>query len=830
MKNIKIYFGDEFKAFEYEITEGDIFEEQYRLAKIYLDDIVKANRPLNKKYTPNCVNNIIAFDGERGQGKTTAMQTFVRNITNNNYLKLEVIDPSTFESMHNVVEVVVTKMYNRISQQNEKREQNKELYFKILDQFQTVYESISLVRNPKKFDDLEQDYEGTIEKISRAGDSARLREHMWELVNSYVKFEGSNYEFLIVPVDDLDVNITLAYKMAEQIRKYLVIPNIIIVMAVKVDQLKYCVELQFRKEMKELLDANVRINVQEPSHMASKYIDKLIPDGRKIGLPEIRLLANENEHIQIEYIRDRKNILEKYNNCGIETTLLSYIYEKTGLHFVKKLGQIHPIIPNTLRELVNLCAVIGKMEHERKNMNLSIFESYFLNTWAPNNLDDQYVRVLRTIHNTPSLAINKVLCPVLLDMLENYNLYTLDWRYSETPRQSMERIKMFFREKNLENISLGDMVALIDFFENYFTDSMPKIFAFALKTIYSITMCTLSIQTSKKVLYSFVGGSIWGHKILLKDNFYYFEKEPKVEACIRKEGKSGTSRTFFTFSSRDFLNISSDQINADYLSQEVLKEIDGYDLCGMLFFSDFNSEFIKGNWKIDTKPIFNLENLFLSAVYPECILEKVGKKVDLNYKEFIKDFNCDVLTEIVSNIELSQHVYASISNDKNYHDKSEGDIWYTQKLFNSIHEAINSEQLTFTNERRYFILVDWNKILRLYYKMWNCRFGNIEQGYLPDEEISDIKKLDQFKNFVSAQKLGRVCVVSTLRWRAEQIVSKITQSLISNSIDLDAILDIVEYCKGFKTNDKISIEMKNEFNKACDYVVNQINNFIELKG
>lgn len=82
----------------------------------------------------------------------------------------------------------------------------------------------------------EYDYEGSIEKISKMGESLRLRRDLSNLVKLYLDYmmtEDSRNQYtskkLLIAIDDLDMCNANAYKMAEQIRKYLIIPDIVIV-------------------------------------------------------------------------------------------------------------------------------------------------------------------------------------------------------------------------------------------------------------------------------------------------------------------------------------------------------------------------------------------------------------------------------------------------------------------------------------------------------------------------------------------------------------------------------------------------------------------------
>ena len=70
-----------------------------------------------------------------------------------------------------------------------------------------------------------------------------------------------------------------AYKMAEQIRKYLIIPDIVIVMALKVEQLQLCVQEENFKNYSNVLKNQEKIAgaILDVEDMAERYIAKLIP-------------------------------------------------------------------------------------------------------------------------------------------------------------------------------------------------------------------------------------------------------------------------------------------------------------------------------------------------------------------------------------------------------------------------------------------------------------------------------------------------------------------------------------------------------------------------
>ena len=87
MREITILKGDEFKiAVKDKIEENDIFFEEYRRAAEMLNEITGAwisKKTRQREWSwkeQDFENNIIAFCGERGEGKSSAMMTFVNAV------------------------------------------------------------------------------------------------------------------------------------------------------------------------------------------------------------------------------------------------------------------------------------------------------------------------------------------------------------------------------------------------------------------------------------------------------------------------------------------------------------------------------------------------------------------------------------------------------------------------------------------------------------------------------------------------------------------------------------------------------------------------------
>lgn len=244
MKQIKVEQGNEFRIYGRRIIEDDIFLNAYEQAAAILEDIVIASEKENISSSqgtyippPDFLNNIIAFTGERGQGKSSAMVAFTNTLTDgisssaiikfydhtkaHTFIKLDKIDPTTFDSINNILEVIVARLFNSFEElyKENKKKINIDTKNTIMQLFEKAYESICLGRNTKLLANIEMDYETNIQKLAYVSNGTSLQNTICNLIQEYLKLyqnvnEIDKAPFLIVPIDDLDINIDYAYQMA----------------------------------------------------------------------------------------------------------------------------------------------------------------------------------------------------------------------------------------------------------------------------------------------------------------------------------------------------------------------------------------------------------------------------------------------------------------------------------------------------------------------------------------------------------------------------------------------------------------------------------------
>lgn len=162
MKKLRITDGQRFKIhIEKQITEESLFFHEYEIAVNSLNNIwnIQDERgdENNKLENPN---NIIAFCGERGSGKSSAMMSFVhalvRSGEHDDKLKfgegIRIVDPTMFDEVHNIVDIVLAHIYQDFQMIYDKNNQSIEQYEreKMMMQLSKVYKSYQSLTTRRK--------------------------------------------------------------------------------------------------------------------------------------------------------------------------------------------------------------------------------------------------------------------------------------------------------------------------------------------------------------------------------------------------------------------------------------------------------------------------------------------------------------------------------------------------------------------------------------------------------------------------------------------------------------------------------------------------------
>lgn len=385
------------------------------LSNLYMQDNYKDNFRNDEAFRysfsrlPDNANNIYAFLGGRGSGKTTAINEFGRNLKElpkktkwlieaedaldskqddkgREFIVLDTIDASLLTDKEDFVELVLAQLFAIVEQERNKsafysRQQNSNYVTQLIDAFTRAYNSYRNISREEAGREL-GDSVTYILKNMPSGSNARWA--ISQLLTCFFEFieEGENVcesesksrrrraeRYLVITIDDLDLNIKYGYKLLEQVHKYLADPRIIVLIAADYGQLCHVCEYYFKNQysQNQYPQNQEQANRDSAIELSREYLLKAIPIPNRIYMPDSR----EFEKKYVKVIGDSTSPRD------VKSFVMSKVVEKLGIYYDMNGTKRHFVVPKTVRELVNyndfLCSLNsiewqeGEVPKERMN-------------------------------------------------------------------------------------------------------------------------------------------------------------------------------------------------------------------------------------------------------------------------------------------------------------------------------------------------------------------------------------------------------------------------------------------------------------------------------
>lgn len=450
-------------------------------------------------FQKNVSNPIVAFLGNRGSGKTSCLFTLRNVLKEKNDEETKniigqavfqpVIDPSFFDEEHNILEIIVGELhrsFDEMSKNWERLDKNKK------EDLRQLQQAFSQVRLALKFQRKQRDeFDDDQESLAVLSEGLNLVKSMHGLIRQYLICRGKQY--LIFSIDDLDLNVGEAYRMMEQIRKYLFLPNVVILMAVKFEQLKHSVQLNLTKYYSPMLGSTMTMH--EIQEMADRYLDKFIPISRRIEMP-----------VPTEFFDTTLEIYERGNSKkvrfeNVSFAVLSLTYKKCGYLFYNYDNTPSLIIPTNLRELRAFVTKLYELPErdnvDKHNSNKEFFKHYFYSQWLL-RLEHKQRQIALSIINEPDISmLNKRVVSLLKDYLgELRTLKSVAEAKNEGEKVGISNLvveieRILDPDNHPENISIGDVRLILNEVEKNIPSSDIRPLIFFVTTFYSMKLYEL---------------------------------------------------------------------------------------------------------------------------------------------------------------------------------------------------------------------------------------------------------------------------------------------------------------------------------------------------
>ena len=460
--NIKFYQGDESRVVIEDLNNYDssVFYDQYSKAFKIIGDYEE-----EKDDVELTVPNIIAFCGDRGEGKTSCMLSIRQYLKQNNgrdhkYSVLDTIDPSFFDDKHNLLELVLGQLYGSYLTADVHRDNKNEL----LECFNTVRNCVRTIT------EVSDNIYDAIEDLDELSSGMLLKNSMGQLIKEYLKY--IDRKKLIIVIDDMDYNWNGAYEMTQFISKYLCHKDCILLISVSISQMVDVVRTSFCNQLNNA-------SISDFYAVACKYVEKLIPLQHRIEMPHVYDICERKVEIY-----DKNGILDPAV-LPIKDTVVRFIFRKTRYLFYNYRDGVSQIVPRNLRMLRQLLGILIEMKDydkystdekiKRENgRNKLAFQSYFFTNWIQ-NLNQKNQGFVNMLMSSQDLSQkNKMVVAFLKDKL---------------PVNMDKGLESIISSDNYSyNVSIGDVFTILDFIERNPIEDNDQLLVFFLKSYYSMQL------------------------------------------------------------------------------------------------------------------------------------------------------------------------------------------------------------------------------------------------------------------------------------------------------------------------------------------------------
>lgn len=328
------------------------------------------------------IDNVITFMGRRGTGKSSAMHSFMKALLKNDegilkdytvynngsageepirFIGIDWIDASLLEQGENIFEAILAKMLNELLQSNDEKNHDARSYElkKLYNEFASIYKKHLNLKQRIMSDSYSM--ESAIADLRDLSRSSDIKGRFQELVKKYIHIKsycGDGYRmekryetFLVVAIDDIDMNIESGFEILEKLQRYLKVERLIILIAVNYEQMKLCCEKHFSKvfDNNDIYGRNKR--KEYVGSLADQYLEKVIPSYARVYLPSLKKMDYDRNKITNVKIRD-KNGKEVF--YPIKKAMFITAWNKTMVRYDVEGLKRHFMEPESLRELNNL--------------------------------------------------------------------------------------------------------------------------------------------------------------------------------------------------------------------------------------------------------------------------------------------------------------------------------------------------------------------------------------------------------------------------------------------------------------------------------------------
>lgn len=491
---------------------NSIFKDVYNSASNMVQEIIERNIEAEKQnYSrkDEQICNVVAILGERGGGKSSVLASYCKALEELNHYKprengvksdldkeqsvlfqmrkdkeiffgvLDSIDATMLENDEKIISIILARMLEKVEEKKRfyemsrgNKDEVESLGRKIEYKIGEMYKNLD-----KKF---KEEIDSPALMVKELSNSWNLREAFIKLaedLGEYLSYESGgrndNY-YIVIPIDDIDMNIGKCWDMLEMIRKYLMVPKVILLLTFHYEQLYTVCRLHYYQELQK----NEKLcgegyAKEQAENLAKEYLEKVIPTGRKIYMPRLYQLESEMKKqikiggikpdgwktIDIEPERLVRALVRFYTGIFLDESRNNYIYPPS----IRKLN-------NFVKEFRQL-KILDKKESSANGKNF-IYNLDWMYRDVTNRFLEQYIedkerRLIQEYLDAGPAEQNHALSELILDRISDGNekwkmmvkyLANKEWLSYGDHLILLHILKQFRLETEKNNILIWDLL------------------------------------------------------------------------------------------------------------------------------------------------------------------------------------------------------------------------------------------------------------------------------------------------------------------------------------------------------------------------------------
>ena len=357
--------------------ENSYYRAVYKEAYSKVNDIINRGRKNESGYDGEKsveFPNIITFIGGRGDGKTSVMRSFMKSLKD--YYRngrfhdedvfyeldrerkilftcLECIDGSLMERGEDVFKTILAQMYQKFTDLEKSGGIRKDDDFdfrkrELLKGLENIYRTVCAIETMEGSRTMSG--EAYMNSLQSFSSSQKVRKDFVRLIRNFTDLmaykrdswiEQSEDHYVVIAIDDIDLNIHNSFFMLEKIERYCTVPNVIVLLTLDMQQI-LSVAYRYFYEVVPKVDKLLVKEQEYVRKLATDYLEKTLPIQYRISVPSISTKYSLGEVVLSKEIENTKK------------ALLGKIYRRTGVCFDSQGVKRHFYEPNCFRELAGL--------------------------------------------------------------------------------------------------------------------------------------------------------------------------------------------------------------------------------------------------------------------------------------------------------------------------------------------------------------------------------------------------------------------------------------------------------------------------------------------